>query len=372
MKKSIHLVSFDVPYPPNYGGIIDVFYKIIELHKKGVSIYLHTYLFNNKRKQTELEKYCEKVFYYKRKNSFLSILSTLPFRVKSRKNNTLIYNLIKIKAPVLFEGLHTCYPLLNKVFDERTFIRTHNIEHDYFYGLAKSESNIFKKIFFFMEGWKLKRFEKHINKVTGIFTISPYEQRYFTSNYGNKCHYIPAFHKTKTIDKYSKKRDFILFHGDLRVSDNIKAALFLIKVYKDSGYKFIIASSKINKKIESEIKKHDAIVFKDIPDQDSLEKLLKEAHINTLFTFQKTGIKLKLLNTLYQGKHIIANSKMIDDTGLENLCVVANSKKEILRATEELFSQDFEIEDIKDRQDKLIHFSPEESAKKMIKEIFKP
>ena len=26
--KEVHIVSFDVPYPPNYGGVIDVFYKI--------------------------------------------------------------------------------------------------------------------------------------------------------------------------------------------------------------------------------------------------------------------------------------------------------------------------------------------------------
>ena len=27
----LNIVSFDVPYPPDYGGVIDVFYKIKEL-----------------------------------------------------------------------------------------------------------------------------------------------------------------------------------------------------------------------------------------------------------------------------------------------------------------------------------------------------
>ena len=26
--KAINIISFDVPYPANYGGVIDVFYKI--------------------------------------------------------------------------------------------------------------------------------------------------------------------------------------------------------------------------------------------------------------------------------------------------------------------------------------------------------
>ena len=33
--KKIHIVSFDIPYPPNYGGIIDVFYKIKTLFELG-------------------------------------------------------------------------------------------------------------------------------------------------------------------------------------------------------------------------------------------------------------------------------------------------------------------------------------------------
>ncbi len=26
--KYLHIISFDIPYPPNYGGVIDVFYKL--------------------------------------------------------------------------------------------------------------------------------------------------------------------------------------------------------------------------------------------------------------------------------------------------------------------------------------------------------
>ena len=39
----LHIVSFDIPWPPNYGGIIDVFYKIRALHGAGVQIHLHCF-----------------------------------------------------------------------------------------------------------------------------------------------------------------------------------------------------------------------------------------------------------------------------------------------------------------------------------------
>ena len=33
---TLHLVSFDVPYPPDYGGVIDVYNKIKTLYQVGV------------------------------------------------------------------------------------------------------------------------------------------------------------------------------------------------------------------------------------------------------------------------------------------------------------------------------------------------
>jgi hypothetical protein len=43
LEKHLHIISFDVPYPANYGGVIDVFYKLKNLHKAGVKIILHCF-----------------------------------------------------------------------------------------------------------------------------------------------------------------------------------------------------------------------------------------------------------------------------------------------------------------------------------------
>lgn len=369
MSKKLHIVSFDVPYPPNYGGIIDVYYKIKELYKLGVKIYLHTYLFNEKTKQEELEKYCEKIFYYKRNHKFLSLFSVLPFRVKSRANKKLNKNLKTLNFPILFEGLHSISPLV-KLDLKDVFVRTHNIEHLYFFGLAKSEKKIFKKIFFLIEGFKLRNFEKLLKKTSAIFTISHCEQKYFSKVYG-KSHYVPAFHKKSTIKNNLKKGEFILYHGDLRVSDNVKAALFLIDVYKNTSYKFVIASSVKEQEVLKKINNYSNVFLEKIPTQKDLDILFEKAHINTLISFQKTGIKLKLINTLYKGKHIIANSELIEDTGLEDLCNLANTKKEILQKTAELLEKEFLDSELNKRTEKLNRFSPQESAKKMVKIIFK-
>lgn len=365
----LHIVSFDVPFPPNYGGIIDVFYKIKELHKLGIEIYLHSF-FDGQNKQPELNKYCKEVYYYKRGNTIISCLSLLPFRVKSRANKQLFKNINNNKAPVLYEGLHSAY-LLTKKTPYKTYIRAHNIEHTYFYGLAKSEKNVFKKIFFFSEALKLSFFEKKITKAHGIFSISKLEQKYFLKNYGENATYIPAFHDNSFQSHKNSKGTYILWHGDLRVCDNIKAVLFLIDIYSNTKFTFKIASSTTPSSIIKALKRVKNIQFIKLNSNDMLNDLLKNAHINILYTYQNTGIKLKLLNALYKGKFVIGNNHLIKDTGLESICELANTKDEFLQKTNILFQQEFTFKISEQRKALLENFNPTKAAKKIVSTIFK-
>lgn len=369
MNKKLHIVSFDVPYPPNYGGIIDIYYKILELNKLGIEIYLHTYIFGDSQKQEKLNQICKNVFYYKKTKKISDFISKKPFRIKSRINLNLIKNLQSINAPILFEGLHTTFPLINYNF-KNVYVRAHNIEHFYFDGIAKSENNIFKKLIYQLEAFKLKKFENYLTKVNGIFAISPFEFDYFEKQYDTKTHYIPVFHKAEFNSKKNISSDYILYHGDLRVSDNIKTALFFIEVYKNTPYKLIIASSQKVARIEKKASKYKNIFIQNIKSNDELAELIQNANINVIYTFQKTGIKLKLLNVLYNGKHILANTKITEETGLEEACSVANTCEEFLEQTAKLFQQKFTNKEFEKRKELLKQFNPEKSAKKIIDIIY--
>jgi len=362
----LHIVAFDVPYPPNYGGVIDIFYKIKDLHDLGILIYLHVYEYGRGFPE-ELETYCEEIYYYSRSNSIFNFLSFTPFIVKTRSSSKLIKNLNTIKAPILFEGLHTTYPLIKNTFiDQKILVRTHNIEHYYYNGLAKSEANLFKKIFFWIESLKLKYYQTILNKADNILTISPFEHSYFEIIFNEKASYIPVFHQNKKLTISNKIGNKILYHGDLRVSDNIKVVHFLIKTFKDFNYNLTIASSFENQAIIKEIDKYSNIQFQKINSADCIKTLFDETHINILLTFQKTGIKLKLINSLYQGKFIIANSEMIEDTGLENLCELANTKSEIKNKVIELIYKEFTEDYVRNREQELIKFNTKTNALKII------
>jgi hypothetical protein len=43
MNKTLHIICHDVPWPADYGGVVDLFYKIKALHDEGVKIKLHCF-----------------------------------------------------------------------------------------------------------------------------------------------------------------------------------------------------------------------------------------------------------------------------------------------------------------------------------------
>ena len=133
----------------------------------------------------------------------------------------------------------------------------------------------------------------------------------------------------------------------------------------------MIASSHINSQIITTISKHKNIQFQHLKTETDLYQLFEKAHINVLPTFQNTGIKLKLLNTLYQGKFVIVNDLMVDETGLESLCEKATTKIQFLEKTGELFQKEFKSSTEKERRKILKKFAPKESAKKMLDIMFR-
>ena len=77
------------------------------------------------------------------------------------------------------------------------------------------------------------------------------------------------------------------------------------------------------------------------PDEDEFSQLLNGARINLLLTEQATGVKLKLLHALCRGAHAVVNGKMIEGTGLEDYCTVADSDEAIAEAIRKKIAEPF-------------------------------
>jgi hypothetical protein len=342
--KHLHIVAFDVPFPPDYGGVIDVYYKLKALHEEGIKITLHCFEYGRGEKK-ELEKYCDKVFYYMRKANKHLLFNSLPYIVASRSSEELVKNLLKDDSPILFEGLHCCFHLDDvRLKNRKKIVRMHNIEHNYYSNLALVEKKFFRRKYFESEAKKLEKFEAVLHQSNAIAAISPADAKYLSGKYKNVSN-IMAFHPHDKIEIKEGKSDFALYHGSLAVGENNKAALYLVnEIFNDINISLVIAGNGASSELKDAVKNKKYIQLQENISTKEIYSLIQNAQINILPTFQATGIKLKLLSALYIGRYCIVNSPMVANTGLEVLCHTADSssemKKEVLRLINISFSEE--------------------------------
>lgn len=352
----IHIVCFDIPYPANYGGVIDVFFKLKALVGRGFKVHLHCFEYGREH-SPKLESMCQSVNYYKRDTSFGKLLHRIPYIVTSRISEDLIQNLMKDDYPIILEGLHSCGVLLDERMNGRKiFVRAHNVEHEYYQYLAETERNIRKKIFLKIEASKLRKFESVLAKATGILAISNKDYEHFKQSYKN-VHLIPAYAGFDKVDVLEGQGDFVLYHGKLDISENYNAAEFLIKnVFRNSDIKLKIAGMNPPKYLVKSVAEEPNVELIENPDDDTLQELIRNAHINILVTAQSTGLKLKLLNALFNGRYCVVNDKMVEGLNINDLCIVANTAVEIKTVVSNLMTKPFVEEQVAIRKSRMDAF----------------
>ena len=352
----IHIVSFDVPCPVNYGGVIDVFFKLKALVERGFMVHFHCFEYGRERSE-RLEALCVETHYYKRNMSLGNLFSKKPFIVTSRISEDLIQNLIKDNYPILLEGLHTCGVLLDeRMKNRRIYVRAHNLEHDYYRYLADTEKSFRKRLFLKIEARKLRKFEPVLAKATGILAISNKDYEYFKQFYNN-VYLIPAYAGFDKVDVLEGQGDFVLYHGKLDISENYNAAEFLIKkVFKGTGIKLKIAGMNPPHHLIKCADSEPNVELIANPEDDGLQDLIRNAHINILVTTQSTGLKLKLLNALFNGRYCVVNDKMVEGLDINDLCVVANTAEEIKTIVADLMTKPFVEEQVAIRKSRMDAF----------------
>jgi len=321
--KSLQLVAFDNPNPPDYGGAVDLYYKLEAFHSLGVKINLHLFTYGDRNAYGPLYDFCEEVIFYKRSMSTSALLSEKPFIVKSREHPELLKNLAQNPSPILFEGIHCCaYLHREELKNHFKMVRMHNIEHEYYEGLSESSSNILKKGYYHSEAKKLKRFESQLTHADLILAITQKDASHF-QQYG-KTQWIPPF--AKPFPKVEKTEDYVLFHGNLSVAENYKAASLLVeKVFDNINAKVIIAGKSPHPTLVSAVKKKNRIALISNPNQTEMEEWITNAKCHVFYTDQNTGIKLKLVHAIQTAGHIVMNDNMLFDSAFADEVELANS-----------------------------------------------
>jgi hypothetical protein len=370
--KHIHIVSFNIPYPPNYGGLIDVFYKIKSLSELGIQVHLHTFFYDGRERSSQLEDLCFETHYYPRLRWGNPFSSKMPYIVETRKSGKLLTNLCKDNYPIIFEGLHCTYYLDHPALADRLrVVRMHNIEFLYYKNLARVERNFFKRYYLNQESQSLKYYQQILSKANLIAAISPVDQIVLNLKYHNSF-YLPVFHSNTELSCKSGRGDYILYHGNLGVGENNEAAMFLVhKIFNDIGLPLIIAGSNPSPELIKSAEHNPNIKIVSNPDVEEINRLINDAQINLMPTFQDTGIKLKLINSLYKGRYCIVNTKMVKDTGLESICIIADDPGLMKQKVKDYFTENFNEDEINKRSEILkAHFNNTTSSNILIEKLF--
>lgn len=324
-------------------------------------------------RQQQLNKYCETVNYYERLQGLKGFSFTLPYIVASRRNEQLLNNLLKDDYPVLMEGIHCTFLLNDDRFASRKlFVRLHNVEHIYYRNLFRTSASVFRKLYYWWEARLLYKYEKRVANKALFWAVSEKDVSDYKEMGCTKIKFLPLFLPVWKVDCPEGIGTFCLYHGNLSVAENEKAAIWLVqKVFNNLRVPLVLAGKNPGKKLRALIDGKANISLEANPDEQRMKELVSRAQIHVLPSFNKTGIKLKLINALFNGRHCLVNEAAVDGSRLEPACHTATTAAAFKSVILQLINQPFGAEEIQLRRRLLGDmFNNGVNAKRMVQWIW--
>lgn len=338
MQRKIHIVAFQNPFPPTYGGVIDIYYKLRELKRAGWYVVLHAYYYGDRAADCAgLGDVADEIYFYRRHTGVWSAISRLPYMVNSRRSDELVGRLAADDAPILFEGLHCCAIIANERLKGRVkLLRAHNVEHEYYRGLAASEHNLFRRMYYSREARRLERFEpRAVGEATAVAAVSQADADHFRERYpGVPVVEVPCFFDADTPSDRPARERFVLYNANLSVAENEAAALRIVERIASllPDEKFVIAGMNPSQRLAAAVARQGNVVLKPNLTAAEMEDLQLRAKVTLLITDVEAGIKLKLLGALVRGDVLVVNPPMLAGTTLATECLVGTTDKELAQA----------------------------------------
>ena len=353
MNKKLHIVSLDTPYPILHGGHFDLYYKLKALHELGVELILHCFTKNEPANIPELNMYCSEVHYYRRKTGHKGYSLKLPYIVASRINEALMQRLLQDNYPILLEGSHCSAPLLDgRLKGRKIVLRSINVEHTYYKQLAIHSRSLWKKLHYYLESKLLKKLETKLAPLVPILAISQKDtDRYKKEMGATQCSLLPVFTPFEKVNSPEGIGYYCLYHGNLEVPENEKASVWLLEeVFNDLKIPFVIAGRNPSSMLEKKAHAQNQTCLVANPGWKEMQDMIAKAQLHLIPSFNETGIKLKLINTLFNGRHCITNEAAIAGSGVEACCHTGNNATAFKSLISQLYHQPFAEEEIRLRK----------------------
>ncbi len=221
-----------------------------------------------------------------------------------------------------------------------------------------------------MESRLLYAYEKKIAKKAVFWGVTEKDDEVYRKILGcNSIEHLSLYLPPDwTVRGSEGMGNYCLYHGDLSIDANEKAAIWLLKkVFNQLKVPFVIAGKNPSEKLAKLAHQNDYSCLVANPSEKEMQDIIAKAHINVLPSYTHTGIKLKLVNALFNGRHCVVNKATVDGSGLEPACYTganANAFREIIA---QLYHQPFTAEEIELRKRLLAGmFNNEANARKQV------
>ena len=134
---------------------------------------------------------------------------------------------------------------------------------------------------------------------------------------------------------------------------------------------FVIAGKQPSVKLQKMAHAHPHTCLVADPSDKEMQDLIAKAQLHLLPSFNNTGVKLKLFNALFNGRHCLVNYAAVAGSGLERYCQIAPDATAFQQKIIELYERDFTEQEIQQRQGLLQQqYNNEENAKRLIEMIW--
>lgn len=368
MPKQLHIVCFDAPAPAHYGGVIDLYYKIIALANAGVHITLHYFQYKAGRGHQGLEPFCKAIYVYPRKPYWQCMASPLPFIVGSRINKDLINRLNEDQHPVLLEGIHCSGMLPYLHVNRKIMLRLHNNEATYYRRLAHIEHAPLRNLYYTVEATRLDRYQKRLPPELACAAVSLADMHVVQNLYGwTNTRFLPAFIPWQMIHPPEGLGDYCLYQGNLSITENEAAVRWLIRhVFAGSDIPFIIAGQQPSERLKKAVAPHPKIRLVVNPSDKVLDELIGKAQVNVLPSLNETGVKLKVLHALFYGRHCVTNGAAVAGSGLETAVHLEEEAASLREKIKQLMQQPFTQKEMQQRKSLLHQYDNVKNAQALI------
>ena len=325
-------ITLESLLPPNSGGRLGVYKRLEQVAKTERVFLFYPYDDDKEIKYAEeLEKYCEEVHAYSRKKNRKSAIKNLmryPYTVSSRcieamKEDIRLclhqnhIDLINVDFP------HMCVDLLDLNIDIPVILNEHNIEWKVYRNIAKSKKNLIKKVIYYFDSIRLKRYELKIAKridfsrITYVSTDDMREMVREGVYKEEKTVLIPVGADVrKSLEKNEDGGINILFVGKMSYGPNIEAVkwfakeIFPIILKSFPNAVFYIVGKEPTAEV-TRLSDNNIIVTGMV---DSVEEFYDKSSLVVLPLKNGGGVKVKLLEAISYNVPVVSTSVGVEGT----------------------------------------------------------